>query len=163
MTDLQDAQEDAVTSHRAEVSSEEDLEPAARAFLTASRALIAIAIRSVGAAPVPLTVPQMRLLVLVATDGRRVGTVAEDLGVNQSNASRLVDRLERQGLVTRAPDPQDGRASLVQATEAGHRALDSVDAHRLDALRSVLGRMDADQRAGAVQAILAFDAAARES
>ena len=99
------------------------VDEAAAALLTTSRALLGISVRSVAAAPVPLTVPQHRLLVMVSADGpRRVGTLAQDLGVNQSNASRLVDRLVAQGLVRRAPDLEDGRATVVELTGAGRRA-----------------------------------------
>ena len=85
------------------------LEMAAGAFLTASRALMGISLRSMAAAPVPLTVPQHRLLVLLSGDGaRRVGALAEDLGVNQSNASRLVDRLVALELVRKVRDPEAG-------------------------------------------------------
>ena len=142
----------------------EDVEAAAQAFLTASRALLGIAVRSVAAAPVPLTVPQHRLLVLVASDGgRRVGALADDLGVNQSNASRLVDRLERQGLVRRVRDVEDGRAATVDLTGAGRRVMEAVNRHRLAALRPVLEQMDPDLRGRAVEVLQAFNAAAREA
>ena len=63
------------------------------AFVTASRALVGIAVHSVGAAPVEITVAQFRLLVLVAPEEKRtIGDIAELLGVNQSNASRHCDR-----------------------------------------------------------------------
>lgn len=51
-------------------------------------------------------------------------------GINQTELSRLVaiepptmvrtlDRMERDGLVTRSPDPRDGRASRIHLTERG--------------------------------------------
>ena len=141
-----------------------DAEAAAVAFMTASRALLGMSLRSVAAAPVPLTVPQHRLLVLVSADGpRRIGTLAADLGVNQSNASRLVARLVDQGLVRRVTDPADGRASVVEATAEGRRVLDAVSEHRLRELRAVVAAMPSTSWRPAVQVLHAFNAAAHEA
>lgn len=141
-----------------------DAEPAAMAFMTASRALLGMSLRSVAAAPVPLTVPQHRLLVLVSADGpRRIGTLADELGVNQSNASRLVARLVEQGLVRRVADPGDGRVSLVEATVAGRRVLDAVSEHRLRELRAVVAAMPPETWGPAVRVLQAFNSAADET
>lgn len=141
-----------------------DAEAAAAAFMTASRALLGMSLRSVAASPVPLTVPQHRLLVLVSADGpRRIGTLADDLGVNQSNASRLVARLAEQGLVQRAADPVDRRASVVEATAAGRRVLDAVSQHRLRELHAVVDAMPPQTWGPAVQVLRAFNAAANET
>lgn len=141
-----------------------DADVAAAAFLTASRALLGMSLRSVAAAPVPLTVPQHRLLVLVSSKGpRRIGTLAEDLGVNQSNASRLVARLVDQGLVERITDPADGRVSLVKVTAAARRVLDVVTEHRMRELRAVVAAMPPQSWGLAVQVLREFNAAAGES
>jgi len=58
----------------------------------------------------------MFLLAIVdAPDGIRGSELAEDLGVHKSTASRAVATLERLGLVSRVPDPDDGRAQLLVA------------------------------------------------
>lgn len=141
-----------------------DAEAAAAALMTASRALMGMSLRSVAAAPVPLTVPQHRLLVLVASGhARRIGALAEDLGVNQSNASRLVARMVEQGLVRRVADPADGRASLVEATAAGRRVIDAVSEHRLRELRAVVAAMPPETWGLAVEVLREFNAAAHET
>ncbi len=141
-----------------------DAEAAAAAFMTTSRALLGISLRSVAAAPVPLTVPQHRLLVLVSSDGpRRTGTLAEDLGVSQSNASRLVARLAERGLVRRVADPGDGRVSVVEVTAAGRRVLDAVSEHRLRDLRAIVAAMPPESWGPAVQMLREFNAAAHET
>ena len=141
-----------------------EAEAVAAAFMTASRALLGMSLRSVAAAPVPLTVPQHRLLVLVSSDGpRRIGALADDLGVNQSNASRLVDRLAEQGLVRRVADPADGRVSVVELTTPGRRVLDAVSEHRLRGLRTVVAAMPPETWDPAVQVLREFNAAAHET
>jgi DNA-binding MarR family transcriptional regulator len=52
--------------------------------------------------------------------------------VQRPTATRLLARLEAPGLVTRTPDPQDGRSSLVTITPAGRALLEDLR-HRKDA------------------------------
>lgn len=143
---------------RAVVDSE-----AAEAFLTASRALVGISVRSLGASPVEVTLPQHRLLVLVAAGGEQtIGSLAEQLGINQSNASRLVDRLQRLGLVERRRSPSDGRAVTVTLGREGRAVLDAVTHHRRGEIEALLAAMSAAERRAAVVGMTAFNLAARE-
>lgn len=77
----------------------------------------------------------------VREPARNQGAIAEELGIDRTVLTYLIDDLERRELVTRRPDPADRRSRLVVATEAGrtawrqHRdALDRVEAHVLDPL-----------------------------
>ena len=49
----------------------------------------------------------------------RISVLAAASGVSQPSMTELVGRLEREGLVTRLSDPQDGRATLVDITASG--------------------------------------------
>jgi DNA-binding MarR family transcriptional regulator len=53
----------------------------------------------------------------------RVGDLARALRVTVGGTSKLVDRIERAGLIAREPDPDDRRASRVALTTAGKRKL----------------------------------------
>jgi DNA-binding MarR family transcriptional regulator len=90
-----------------------------RAIVRASRVA-----RSV---PEPDEMPgwQVAVLALLAREGeQRLGRVAVHLEVDPSVASRQVAALEEHGLVTRRPDPADGRAQLLGVSAAGRAALD---------------------------------------
>jgi DNA-binding MarR family transcriptional regulator len=64
------------------------------------------------------------MLVPLQRDGdQRCSTLALQVGVDVSVASRQLAVLERLGYVERRPDPQDGRASLLRLTDAGAGAL----------------------------------------
>lgn len=136
---------------------------AADAFVTASRALVGMAVRSLNAAPVEVTLTQHRVLVLLATGGEQtIGALAEQLRVNASNASRLCDRLQRLGLVDRLRSPTDGRAVVVHLTAAGRGVLEAVRDHRRAEVRRVLDRMAPHEVATMVGALTAFGDAAHE-
>lgn len=136
---------------------------AADALVTASRALVGIAVRSVNAAPVEVTLGQHRLLVLLATHGdQTVKELAEQLEVNASNASRLCDRLQRLGLLARDRSTTDGRAVVVSLTAAGRALLEAVRAHRREEVGRVLGEMSTRDVEAAIGALTAFNAAAQE-
>jgi DNA-binding MarR family transcriptional regulator len=51
--------------------------------------------------------------------GTRVSVLAERAGVTKQAMAQLVAHLEQHGYVERVPDPADGRAKLVHATDRG--------------------------------------------
>ena len=63
-----------------------------------------------------------------------VGALAAAEGVTAPTMSRLVDGLERDGLVAREPDPTDARGVLVRATAKGARALRRGRSRRVETL-----------------------------
>lgn len=86
-------------------------------LFVANRALEERAHGAVVAAGVDdITVAQARLLSRVADEGSRLVELADRARVTKQTAGHLVDQLERNGYVERAPDPTDGRARLVRLT-----------------------------------------------
>src|SRR5438067_11499723 len=49
----------------------------------------------------------------------RLTTLAAKEGISQPSMTQLIQRLERQDLVARLPDPDDGRATLIGITTHG--------------------------------------------
>ncbi|MEV8267255.1 MarR family winged helix-turn-helix transcriptional regulator [Microbacterium sp. NPDC076911] len=49
----------------------------------------------------------------------RLRDVTGNMLISQPSVSRLVDRMTARGLLTKCPDPHDGRGSLVRATDEG--------------------------------------------
>jgi DNA-binding MarR family transcriptional regulator len=88
----------------------------------------------------PLASFEALLFVSRAPDGLRIGDLALALRVTVGGTSKLVDRVDKAGLLTRLPDPDDRRASRVALTTEGERTLaaatatyDAVMAELLDA------------------------------
>jgi len=59
-------------------------------------------------------------------DSLRVTDLAELLGVDAPTVTRKIQQLEREQLVSRRPDPDDGRATRITLTRAGRRAIEKV-------------------------------------
>jgi DNA-binding MarR family transcriptional regulator len=70
-----------------------------------------------------------------------IGALATAEGVSPPTMSRLVDGLEREGLVRRAPDPEDARGVLVRATAKGERILTSGRRQRVRTLAEGLAKL----------------------
>jgi DNA-binding MarR family transcriptional regulator len=49
----------------------------------------------------------------------RLRDVTANMLISQPSVSRLVDRMVARGLLSKCPDPDDGRGTLVRATEQG--------------------------------------------
>ena len=93
-----------------------------------------------------ISAPRLSALsVLVSGGPRRVGELADAEQVEPPTMTRLVDGMERDGYVVRAPDPHDGRAVIVRATAKGVRALRQGKARRVGALAAVLRTLTDDQ------------------
>ncbi|WP_144638959.1 MarR family winged helix-turn-helix transcriptional regulator [Bordetella genomosp. 13] len=54
-----------------------------------------------------------------AEGSRRMHELADVLAIERYNLTRLVDRLEREGLVTRVRSAEDGRAAILTVTRQG--------------------------------------------
>ncbi len=61
------------------------------------------------------------LAALREKDGRRMGDLSQTTSIDVSTLTRLVDNMERKGLVVRQRDPVDSRAIALFATAAGRR------------------------------------------
>ncbi|GAA3804306.1 MULTISPECIES: MarR family winged helix-turn-helix transcriptional regulator [Amycolatopsis] len=83
---------------------------------------------------------------LVHGGPRRMSVLAELEGVRQPSMTDLVRRLERLGLVSRRPDPDDRRAVLIEATESGTRYVTDLITAREEFLRERLAALDPADR-----------------
>ena len=77
---------------------------------------------------------------------QRITELARRESVAQPSMTALVGRLERQALVERTPDPDDGRAVRVAVTEAGLTLLAERRATRAAALAAPLDGLDGADR-----------------
>jgi DNA-binding MarR family transcriptional regulator len=74
------------------------------------------------AGTIPLGWYDVLLELRAEPDGLRMQDLGDRVVLSRTRVSRLVDELEREGLVARRPDPADGRAAIATVTPAGERA-----------------------------------------
>ncbi len=77
------------------------------------------------------------LLHLAAADGQRMrmSDLADTVVLSRSGLTRLVDRMERDGLLCRASCPSDARGSFATLTDAGHAKLAVASRTHLSGVR----------------------------
>jgi DNA-binding MarR family transcriptional regulator len=92
----------------------------------------------------PLTSYEVLLYLADAEGGRlRMGELADRLLLSRSGITRLVDRLERQGMIERERCENDGRGFNAVLTPAGRRKLDTArPAHLGGVRRHFLARIE---------------------
>jgi DNA-binding MarR family transcriptional regulator len=137
-----------------------DMEP----LMVASRTINAIIVRALAQVDEVLTVPQLRVLVvLTRTEYASLSAVAGEIGVNPSNTSRTCEQLVQRGLITRAEDPRDRRRLLLALSPAGRELLDQVMTQRREMLDVIVGAMRPRDQRSLMGALAAFNDASERT
>ena len=99
-------------------------------------------------AEVGLSVAKLAALTALSRAGESLplSQLAERLSCVRSNITQLVDRLEADGLVTRAGDPHDRRSRLAVMTPAGRAACDTGIRIQQQAEQILLGDLSPAER-----------------
>lgn len=101
---------------------------------------------------VGLNPTQCEILSLVAARPERLADLAFALGISQASLSDSVAALERKRMLVRRPDPEDGRARQIVATEAG-RALVARLPEVPEALQRAIAGLSPADTAGLLRAL----------
>lgn len=129
----------------------------------ASRALVAIAARSLVQVEDQVTLAQYRALVVLASRGAlRPVDLAAELDVTPSTATRMCDRLARKDLIERSHRQTDRREVELRLSSEGRTLVDEVTARRRRDLRRVLARIPPADQDQLVASLRVFTAAAGE-
>jgi len=84
---------------------------------------------------------------LEAENGRPIGELAKEWGCDPSNATFIIDRLEKAGLAQRRPSQHDRRVKLVVLSSAGARVRAELDAEYKTPPPEILALDEADLEA----------------
>jgi DNA-binding MarR family transcriptional regulator len=86
----------------------------------------------------PLSSYEVLLVLADAQDGRmRMSELADSVLLSRSGLTRLVDRLERQGLLKRERCESDARGLFAEITPEGRRVFDAARQTHLDGVRKL--------------------------
>jgi len=66
-----------------------------------------------------ITIPQYRFLLFLKRGPKRAGELAVEAAIRKPTASGLIADMEKRGLITRAPDKDDGRSVKLKLTQKG--------------------------------------------
>lgn len=131
--------------------------------LSATRALVGIAARSLAEVSDEVTLAQYRVLVLLDGHGPlTMGELAGNLDVNPSTVTRMCDLLVAKSLIRRIADEDSRRSVRAELTESGRRLVAEVMAHRRQLIDTVLDGIPASGQRQLALALHAFAVAAGE-
>ena len=74
------------------------------------------------------------------------GQLIQETMVTSGTMTNRLDRLEELGLITRSPDPEDGRAIVVTLTKNGMKAVDEAMEELLNREREFLSALTKNER-----------------
>jgi DNA-binding MarR family transcriptional regulator len=88
---------------------------------------------------------ELLMLLLFSRNGSLpLSRVGDRLQVHPASVTNVVDRLERQGLVRRAPHPSDRRATLAELTDAGRQVAEAATRDLNEAVFTAPGLLPTD-------------------
>ena len=102
------------------------------------------------------------LATLVRSGPMRLGDLAVREGVAPPTLTRIVVGLEESGYVVRAPDPDDRRATRVQATDTAAELVAGVGLARVSRLRDRIDTLDDDDLRALLRAVSVIEALASD-
>ncbi len=115
-------------------------------FLVQTSFVTMAALNKIGAGQ-NLSLSQLRVLGILRDRRLKMTELADFLGLDKSTMSGLVDRAEKRGLLTRAPNPHDGRATDVVLSAGGAELAAQVSGEVADSLSPMTGTLtSADRR-----------------
>jgi DNA-binding MarR family transcriptional regulator len=140
-----------------------DLDTIIETVLTTSRVFVAIAARSLASIESDVTLPQFRLLIVLAAHGPQgLRSLADFLTVNASTATRMCDRLVRKELIRRRTSSSDRREVRLALTEKGRDLVDHATKQRRIELSRLLESVPAEEQRHLVRALTYINVAAGE-
>jgi DNA-binding MarR family transcriptional regulator len=113
----------------------------------ATRVLAGVALRSLDVLHSAVTLPQFRLLAVLADLGPvPSGQAARRLGVDPSTVTRLADRMVAAGHVARGADPRHRGVVTLELTASGRGLVAAADEWRRQELARIMARLSPPQR-----------------
>jgi DNA-binding MarR family transcriptional regulator len=127
---------------------------AAEVLQAATRVLAGVALRSLDVLDSAVTLPQFRLLAVLADLGPVAsGRAARTLGLDPSTVTRLADRMVTAGHVARGTDPQHRGVVALELTASGRDLVAAADAWRRQELARILARLAPAEQAAVTAAL----------
>jgi DNA-binding MarR family transcriptional regulator len=105
-----------------------------------------------------ITLPQYRVLTLIASSPERAGRVAERAALSRPSLTGILEGLVGRGWVQRSEVEGDRRGVHLEVTAAGAARLEAADRELAAALEEVLGELSNDERAQVLDGLAVLQA-----
>jgi DNA-binding MarR family transcriptional regulator len=110
-----------------------------------------------------LTLAQVRVLRRLAKHSQSLSQLGSELALAPPSMTRLVDRLEARGLISRQRDDIDRRKVVATLTEEGRQLVSAIPFLEGTAIRTAVDRMSVSERDRIAAALNEFNAAVRQA
>jgi DNA-binding MarR family transcriptional regulator len=130
--------------------------------LTSAARALAVGARVLERALDDMTLPQFRVMVLIASSPERANRLAERAAVSRPSLTGLLDGLEARGWVQRVEVEGDRRGVSLEVTARGSAALKHAERAMAAELEEVLSAGSAAERAQVIDGLKALGNAMRE-
>ena len=126
----------------------------AEVLQAATRTLAGVALRSLDVLGAAVTLPQFRLLAVLADLGRvPSGQAARTLGLDRSTVTRLADRMIAAGHVTRGADPRHRGVVTLELTDSGRDLVAAASSWRKRELARIMAQLTPAEQAAVTAAL----------
>jgi len=126
----------------------------AEVLQAATRMLAGVALRSLNILDAAVTLPQFRLLAVLADLGPvPSGQAARMLGLDPSTVTRLADRMVTAGHVSRGSDPRHRGVVTLELTASGRGLVAAADEWRRRELARIMARLAPGEQAAVTIAL----------
>src|SRR6185295_11097915 len=102
----------------------------------------------------PFSLAEVRVLYEIANRQQPSATeLCEELGIDPGYLSRILRGLEKRGLVSKSPSPQDGRQSLLGLTARGRKIFATLDERQNQEVATLLQALSPEERVRLAEAM----------
>ncbi len=102
------------------------------------------------------TLPQILILSSIPDNGMDMTSLSEKIGVDNSTATRLIDRMVRLDLVRKRKSHSDRRITIILLTEKGELASEEIE-NKLDKIgEEIFSQIPMEQQDDIKEALLSF-------
>jgi DNA-binding MarR family transcriptional regulator/GNAT superfamily N-acetyltransferase len=102
----------------------------------------------------PYSLTESRIIYEIANRDQVIAAdLAKDLGLDPGYLSRILDRLEQNGLIRKVPSPSDGRQRLLRLTPEGEEAAALLDRRSREEIGEMLGNLSEQDQYRLIQAM----------
>lgn len=106
----------------------------------------------------PYSLTESRIIYEIANRDQVIAAdLAKDLGLDPGYLSRILDRLEQNGLIRKVPSPSDGRQRLLRLTPEGEEAAALLDRRSREEIGEMLGNLSEQDQNRLIQAMYTIE------